>query len=420
MIQVLVGSEIFGDGSLPPLHVGDVINVMLGLVTFAAPTTPGTATYRVRVQPDFGRAPGPDREDTLTWPFEVSGNGWTASCHLHTPVTGQTSLTGYLTPDFARPVQGRPGVVTGRVRRLQLLEQHSEVTQNRHRFIPGTERLRDLGTSPDRYWPRWFPVRRDGPFEERGILVDLDLDDIPEHPPRFDACAVAVNGTDVWAMDRSAPVLMHLDTSHTPATVTEYVLPLPFDPPDEGMRRQIHADDDGCWITCPAEIVRCDRSGPQEVTARRVARDGGGFTVHVDGRLFAITQPYPSLRHDPRYGRFRFDPAEHPFHELVDGELVPVDDEETIALAWDREHRGRTDRAVAADGTTWIGNGDLLARSPDGTERTIDLERRSRGRVNWVSPDIVGDPDNADIIDPIMAPPVASGAAAEEEAPDWE
>lgn len=404
-IQVLVGSEIFEGRTLPPLHVDDVISVLLVLVTSAAPSTPGTATYRVRVQPDFGRAPGPNRDGTLTWPFEVTGNGWTATCRLHTPAAGQTSVTGFLTPDFAHPVPGRPGVVTGRVRRLQLLEQQSEVTQNRHRFVPGTERLRDLGTSPDRYWPRWFPVRRDGPFEERGILVDLDLDDIPDQPPRFDACAVAVNGTDVWVLDRSAPVLLHVDTAHTPATATEYVLPLPFDPPDDGMRRQIHADDDGCWITCPAEIVRCDRSGPQEISARRVTRDGGDFTVHIDSRLFAITQPFPSLRHDPRYGMFRFDPAEHPFHEFVDGVLVPVDDEETITLAWDRDHRHRTDQAVAADGTTWIGQGDLLARTQDGAERIIDIDARIHGQVNWVSPEIINDPANADIIDPIMVRP---------------
>ena len=405
VIQILVGHEIFEDGTLPPLYVDDVISVKLFLVSSASTSEPGTTTYRVTVQPEFGHAPWAGRDETLRWPFQVTGDGWTATWRHHSPAAGLMRVTGFLTPDFHRAVPGQPGVVTGRVRRLQLLERQAAVTQNVHGYVPGTERLRDLGSSPDRYWPEWFHFPEHGQIEESGILVDLDLDAIPDQSPRFDACAVSISGPDVWVLDRSAPVLMHLDISRTPAVVTEYLLPLAFEPPADGRRRRLHSDSGGCWITCPAEIVRCDHTGFQEVTVRRVTMDGGDFTVHADGRLFAITQPYPYLRDHHRYGMHRLNPEEYPFRELIDGVLTRIEDEDTIALAWDRDHRRRADQVEAPDGTKCIGNVDLTTRAPDGAEQVIDLDDRTRGRVHWIRPDPVGDPANADIIDPIIFPP---------------
>lgn len=403
MIQVLVGEEIFQDGTLPPLYVGDVIDVVLGLVSRPDPSEPGVNTHRVTVQPDFGKAPWADRDGTLRWPFAVSGDGWSATWRHHSPVSGRASITGYLTPDFVHAVRGRPGVVTGRVRRLQLLEQRLESTPRGSHYVEGTGLLRDLGSSRDRYWPDWHLIRTDqSGTVARGVVVDLDLDDVPELPWRFDADAVATCGTDVWVLDRSAPVLLHLDRSHDPVLVTEYLLPVPFEPPGNGRTsgtlRIVHADADGCWISCPDEIVRCDRSGPADLTVRRVSMDGGEFTVHLDGRLFVVTQPYPSLRGHDRYGWHRFDPSDHPFRELVDGALIPVDDEATIQRVWARS--SRPDQAEAPDGTTWIGHGDLTARAPDGTERRIDLDHRTVGRVHWVRPEPLDDPANADLMLP--------------------
>lgn len=407
VIQVLVGHEIFEDGTLPPLHVGDVISVKISLVSSAQTSRPGTTTYRVTVQPMFGQAPWADRDETLKWPFEVTGNGWTATWHHHSPAAGLTHVTGFLTPDFHRSVPGQPGVVTGKVRRLQLVERQVEITQNMHGYAPGTERLRDLGTSPDRYWPGWFHFAEHGQIEESGVLVDLDLDDVADQSPSFDAGDVAAHGSDVWLMDRSTPVLLHLDRSHTPARLTEYVLPLAFEPPGYGGSRRLHADADGCWITCPAEIVRCDHSGPQEVTIQRVTADGGDFTVYVDGRLFAITQPYSSMRSHDRYGPIRFDPEEYPFRELIDGSLVRVEDKETMTLAWgDREQRWRPDQSKATKRTKWVGDDQMIIRAPDGGEEIVDFTNRTCGRVHWIRSDAFNGPANADLVDPITFQPI--------------
>ncbi|PAY21672.1 hypothetical protein CEY15_17745 [Dietzia natronolimnaea] len=375
-------------------------------MTSADASRPGTTTYRVTVQPKVGQAPWQERDETLRWPFEVTGNGWTATWHHHRPAAGLTHVTGFLTPDFHHSVAGRPGVVTGRVRRLQLIERQARKTGNSHDYVPGTERLTDLGASPDRYWPRWFHFAEHGEIEESGVLVDLDLDDVADDSHRFQAGDVAAHGTDVWVMDDSAPVLLHLDRSHASARLTEYLLPLAFEPPVEppgyGGSRQLHADSGGCWITCPAEIVRCDLGPPGEVSIRRVTEDGGDFTVDVDGRLFAITQPNPSMRSHDRYGPIRFDPEEFPFRELVGDSLMRVENRETMDLAWDgRKQRGRLDQGKATRATVWTGDSLLTICTPDGSEETVDFGDRTLGRVKWVRPDPFKDPANADIVDPI-------------------
>ncbi|WP_216694915.1 hypothetical protein [Dietzia psychralcaliphila] len=406
-IQVFVPTEIFQEGTLRPLYAGDVISVVLYLVTSCDPGSPGVDTYRVMVRPTVGFAPYPDRHNGLLhWPFDVTGDGWSAWWHHHTPVTGRTSLTGRLSPAFGNPVPGRPGVVTGRVRRLQLVEQYSETTDHVTRWVEGTERVRDLEGSPDRYWPDFQAILPDNSLQEAGVLVDLALDDIPDPVKGFDARAVAVHGTDVWIMDRSDPVLMYVDTSRSPARVTEYLLPLAFEPDPEMWSRALHADDDGCWITCEAEIVRCDRTGADEVTIRRVTTWGGDYSSYVDGRLFAMTYHSPTVRSHDRYGRIRFDPEEHTVFELVGGSLVPVEDEGTIVRA--RKGAHRADRAAAADGTTWIASSGLSARTTDGVEHPIDLADPARGTVNWDRPDPMDDPAIAELLRPLMFPPEES------------
>ncbi|MBB1030425.1 hypothetical protein G6027_05895 [Dietzia sp. SLG310A2-38A2] len=394
-IQVFVPSEVFQDGTLSPLHSGDVISVLLRLSTWCGPGAPGVATYRVMVHPAVGFAPIPDRDGVLRWPFHVSGDGWSAMWRHHTPVTARTSLTGRLFPDFHRGVLGHPDTVTGRVHRLQLVEQYSETVDRVTRFVEGTERLRDLGESPDRYWPDFHRICPDNSVQEAGILVDLALDDIPDPVKGFDAGAVSAHGTDVWVMDRSDPVLMQVDISRSPARVTEYLLPLAFERPPVKWSRALHADDDGCWITCEAEIVRCDHTGPDEVTVRRITTDGRDDTSYVDGRLFAMTQHFPSVRSHDRYDKIRFNPEEHPVHELVGDLLIPVKDEATIVRA--RKHTRRADRAEAADGTTWIASGGLSARTTDGSEHQIDLSHPARGTSHWDKPDPMDDPAIAEL-----------------------
>lgn len=401
-IQVFVPTEVFQDGTLPPLYVGDVISVLLRLSTWCGPGAPGVATYRVMVHPAVGFAPIPDRHGVLRWACEVTGDGWSAMWRHHAPVTARTSLTGRLVPDFHRGVPGHPDTVTGRVKRVQLVEQYSETVDRVTRFVEGTERVRDLGESPDRYWPDFQRICPDNSVQEAGVLVDLALDDIPDPVKGFDAGAVAVHGTDVWVIDSSDPVLIHVDISRSPARVTEYLLPLAFERPLDMWSRALHADDDGCWITCKAEIVRCDHTGPDEVTVRRTTTDSRDYTSYVDGRLFAMTQHFPSVRAHDRYGMIRFDPEEHPVHELVEGILVPVGEEDTIVRA--REHAHRADRATAEDGTTWIASGGLSAQTTDGSEHKIDLSHPVLGTSQWDEPDPMDNPAIAELFHPFDFP----------------
>ena len=327
-------------------------------------------------------------------------------------------MTGRLIPEFHDGIPGDTRVATGRVRRLQLVEQVNETTESGSRFVEGTERVRNLGASRDRYWPDWFRFHPDNSLREAGVVVDLALDDVPDPVRGFEAGAVDIHGSDVWVMDRSAPVLLHVDASRSPVPVTEYLLPLAFEPLTPDWSRTVHADGEGCWITCSAEIVRCDRTGPGEVTVRLVTSEGGNYTTMVDGRLFALTQHVPSVRSHDRYGTIRFDPAPHPVRELVAGVLLDVDDEDTIALA--RAHSRRADRAPAPDGITWIADGGLSVRTPDGTAHPVDLSGRTRGTVHWIRPDPMEDPAIAELLDPLQFPPVeeATGSADSPVRPD--
>ncbi|MBB1023078.1 MULTISPECIES: hypothetical protein [unclassified Dietzia] len=380
-IQVMVHSSVFQGGSLPPLHVDGVISVVLGFDSEAEPSAPGVDTFRVRVQPRFGHAPYGAEDGSLRWLFDVFGAGWSAEWHHHTPVAGLMHLTGRLDVGFDRAVRGHPGVVTGRIRRLQLVEKWVESTDTGIHYVAGTERLRDLDPSPDPYWPRWKGIDDPNAFAETGILVDLDLDDLPDDDTEFDAGAVAIDHADLWVIDRSNPLLLHIDTTATPPRVTEYRLPLAIEQPREMWTRRVHADRDGCWITSPEEIIRCTRTEDAELTVHRAIETGRDRTVDLDGRLYVLEVPHYGSRPDPRYGYVRVQADEHPIRELVDGELVPVMDDTTIARV-EAAFR-RADQVTADDGTTWIADRTLIAKRPDGTSHTIDLHPSTRGRVRW-------------------------------------
>lgn len=380
-IQVVVHSSVFQGGPVPPLHVDDVISVVLAFDSEAEPSAPGVVTFRVRIQPKFGHAPFAAEDGSLRWMFDVYGAGWSAEWHHHTPVAGLIHLTGRLDVGFTRAVPGQPGVVTGRVRRLQLVEQWVESTVAGNHYVAGTEWLRDFGPSPDRYWPRWKIIDDPDTFAETGILVDLDLDDIPDDDTEFDAGAVAIDSADLWVIDKSNPLLLHIDTTATPPRVTEYRLPLAIEKPREMWTRRVHADRDGCWITSPEEIIRCTRTEAAELTVRRAIETGSDRTTYLDGRLFVLEAPHFGDRTDPRYGYVRVEPDAHPVRELVDGELVPVIDGATIARV--KAPGRRADQVTADDGTTWIADRTLVAQRPDGTSHTTDLHPRTRGHVRW-------------------------------------
>lgn len=389
MISVFVSRAVFVDGSLPPLEVGDVINLSLLFESDVAHSNAGVETYRVTVRPEYRRTPVLDRENFLQWPFQVAGDGWTARWLHHEPFAGRVHLAGRLTLDFVRALPGHPDTTTGRVRRLQLVEERYESTASGRDRVPGTERVSELNHESDHYWPNWKNLPVTEPFSPTGMLVDLDLDDVPVAPGSFDAGALAVCGSDVWVMDRTNPVLIHIDTAPRPRRVTEYLLPLAIEPPTTMWTRRVHADRDGCWITVGDEVVRCSRDGPAELTLQRVSTDGGDDTVELDSRLFVLTYPGLATQLSDRYGALRgAGPDSVHAREVVGDELIPVTDVPTIARARARASDERANIASTPEGgTTWTAAGRVTVEHAGGPSHTIDLHPRSRGRVRWIHPD---------------------------------
>ncbi|GAA1054768.1 hypothetical protein [Dietzia natronolimnaea] len=388
-ISVFVSGAVFVDGSLPPLKVGDVINASLLFDTDVSHSTAGVDSFRVTVRPECRKAPVLDRESSLQWPFHVAGDGWTARWLHHEPFAGRVQLVGRLSADSVRALPGHPDTTSGRVRRLRLVEERYESTESGRHRVPGTERVSELDHESDHYWPNWRILPVNEPFHPTGMLVDLDLDDVPVAHYSFDAGAIAVSGSDVWVMDRSNPVLIHIDTAPRPPRVTEYLLPLAIEPPTTMWTRRVHADRDGCWITVGDEVVRCSRDGPAELTLQRVSTDGGDDTVELDSRLFVLTYPGLATQLSDRYGALRgAGPDSFHVREVVGDELIPVTDEPTIARTRARASDERANIATTPEGTTWTAAGRVTVEPAVGTSSTIDLHPRSQGRVRWIRPDV--------------------------------
>lgn len=378
-IVVFVPGWVLDDRSLAPPSVGDIVEVVL---TFhpAAASAPGAGTVRTVARPIFGNAPAAHPDGSLRWSIELIGDRWCAEWPSDRPRSGPVELTGRFIVNIAWTGSEHPTPVRGRVRRIQLVEQCIEpAAKGGRRMVEGSERLSDVESTPQRFWSDWA-ASSDDPVVATGVLLELDLDEVPMAETRFKAGTVSVHGCDVWVMDRSDPVLLHVDTSCTPPRVTEFLLPLTIEPPTRGWTRAVHADAGGCWITSRYEVFRCEHTAPTAVTTERVTTDGG-FGVVDDGQLFLRTFPRPTMRTSRRYGVVRVEPDAYPVRILNDDrQLAPVEDPALAARI--AAQRVTPDTARAVDGTVWIAAGDLIALRPDGTRDRIDLEARTHGAVH--------------------------------------
>ncbi|SUF09211.1 Uncharacterised protein [Rhodococcus gordoniae] len=382
--------------------MGDVVEVVLRFDPTAA-SAPGVRVVRAVARPFFGCAPGASADGRLWWPIELIGDRWCAELVSDRPVAGPVELTGRFFVDIGWTGAEHPTAVRGRVRRIRLVEQRIESEPGGGlRVVDGSARSSAVEATPQHFWSNWSDSSAVDPWVATGVLLELDLDDVPLPQRRFTAGAVAVHECDVWVMDRSDPVLLHVDISHTPAVVTEFLVPLTIEAPTAAWTRVLHADRNGCWITSQYEVFRCDRSEHNAVRIERVTT-GGGRSVVDGGRLFLCTFPRPILRIDQRYGVVRVEPDPYPVRRLdEDGQLVPVEDAALAARISAR--KSRPDVAESADGTRWVAAGDLVAVRPDGTGERIDLETRAAGVVEWVRSDPMTDPRNADVITVLAFP----------------
>lgn len=254
-MTVLVDELAIEDGAIPPPEVGAVTSFPL-LFTEAESTDSHVQTIRAKLDP----SPRPPtlRRDASTrieqwhWSGLLRGDGWTATWQGTRPLTGQVEMTGQFHGVLGIDASGS---VRGRVTRVQVVSRHL-VRANDHpnswELLRDSRRTyRDVDKSP-----RFFTdERRDDHVGqvcrvEIGVLIELDLDDVPERPlhPRLVAADVSTSGRDVWVLDNTLPAVVHLDES---GAVTEYLFPGDVRP-----SRKVWATPTGCWISGPDGTYR--------------------------------------------------------------------------------------------------------------------------------------------------------------------
>ncbi|MFF0818102.1 hypothetical protein ACFYVR_23505 [Rhodococcus sp. NPDC003318] len=353
------------------------------------------------MRPAYGRTPV-EHSDGLRWLTEISGDGWAARCWSPRPVTGRVEIDGSFVADLPAG-EDDPVPVRGRVRRVRLVRQRTERIPSGVRAVAGSEILTEVDAAPPRDLS--VPALQDADefWCDTGVLIDLDLDDVPVVKPEFRAGWVSVHGSDVWVMDRTDPVLLHVDATSTLPRVTEYLMPLTVEPPSVGYARAVHADADGCWITSVHDVFRCDRDDSTSVSVERVCAEGGRGVLD-DGQLYLLRWTEPMMCVDRRHGPIRVDGDAHRVRVLGDDRrLQVVDDPVTIGRV--TASVGRPDRARGGDGRQWAVRGALLtARSSDGATREIHLGTREPGTVRWRKSDPMTDPANAGLV-PILGIP---------------
>lgn len=136
--------------------------------------------------------------------------------------------------------------------------------QRKWRVIPHLRELRDVAVSPRGFDHSTVPVETPGkpghtrvpadPYRpEYGVLVTLDLDDVPRPPlrPAFVPGVVAVHGEDVWVADADLPVLLRLRRGRVSQN-----LMWPGGIGHGSLR--LYPDDSGCWITGPDGVWRAE------------------------------------------------------------------------------------------------------------------------------------------------------------------
>lgn len=287
-------ATVIEDGQVAPPVVGDVGRYWLSfheakeesddaaVVAFQAYAEPDgegaptIGTYRLGYNDEvFYRPP--------TWFIVLRGDGWTAGWSAPRPVTGETLLTGYLLGDFNL---GGQGSVRGRITRARVVTQDSVAELIDHGFVlrpvPGGQRLRDVQAAPRSFEHGGAPGLVDGMTVtgEQGVLVDLDLDDVPPLPlrPRFVPWTVSASGQDVWVADDALPTVLRVRDN---AEVSMFSWPGHIN-----AANHVYADEVGCWATGRGGVVRCNDDGG----ARVVDRGACYVAASANGTLAAMIE----------------------------------------------------------------------------------------------------------------------------------
>lgn len=162
-------------------------------------------------------------------------------------------------------------------------------------------------------------------IRECGVLVDLDLDDVPPIPvrPALIPAAVSAHGRDVWIVDRELPVVIRLREQRV---VGEYRLPGAILTEFAHRPRWVEADAEGCWVLGRDGIFRCDLDGSavrvdEHLVTGAAAIQGALLSWHRTDEQSMISLRWPDGRHqelDPVDGRIH---VVHSGHDAFVGVL---------------------------------------------------------------------------------------------------
>ena len=181
----------------------------------------------------------------------LRGDGWTASWRGFEPRTGNVELTGRF---YGVMGYDTPTYVRGRVTGVQLVTERYRRPPETHgwQIIPGHRTFREIDAAP-RFFDNDMFIR-DDLLEidgEVGVLVDLDLDDVPPVParPTIVAGDVSASGEMLWVVDSELPVVVSIDPNRV---AQKCVLPGTI-----GHSRRVWATPTGCWVGGNDGLYRC-------------------------------------------------------------------------------------------------------------------------------------------------------------------
>ncbi|OYD69909.1 hypothetical protein [Rhodococcus sp. OK302] len=383
-LRVFVPRWVIDDGSFPRASLGDTVDVLLEFAATGEFPSPTDETVDAIARPAYGREPVEHPAGTLRWLHLVHGDGWSSGWWSDRPRTGSVRLTGTFVAGlgFSFAVD-EPNRVRGRVRRLHLVEQRFKQVGRTSHLIARSEQLTEINITPGKFFSETIDSDAEVYVAPTGILVELDLDDVPGEPETFIPGAVTACDDVGWVMHRSDPILLRIDTAVTPPQIVEFAMPLTIEPPDDLWTRRVHGDPHGCWVVGDHDIHRCDYADDGTVTVERYCTEGGTSVLH-EGNVYLLGRPEAGLYSNRRYGVVDRQADHHPLRVLdnMSRRLEPVTDAPTVqkvlALA------GRADRATTTDGTRWmIDSTRAIVEKPDGTKQPITLSEHVAGIVRW-------------------------------------
>ncbi|MCR5978411.1 hypothetical protein GDN83_11855 [Gordonia jinghuaiqii] len=308
-LTVLVDELAISDGQIDPPEVGVVTSFPL-LFTETSAGEPDSVTVRGTLEP---AERGPRKSgDGWRWSGLLRGDGWTATRRGRRPLTGRVELTGQFMGVMGIDADGW---VRGRVTSVQVATMFwvRDDTPMRWAPVPRRREYRTVEKSP-----RFFSDERafdgDPPALSRceiGVLITLDLDDVPPLPlrPRLVAGDVAACGGRVWAIDSELPTAVRIDDD---GSATTHLFPGPV-----ARGRSVWATPSGCWISGPDGTYRVDAATEMGRRTSEVPATVGA----VRGEHFLACSPtQPWLIHAPGAEPVEVDtPTGSPIDSVADG-----------------------------------------------------------------------------------------------------